>query len=83
MIPSLQNYPQLIVIHTVKGLGLVNKAEVDVFLELSYFSNDPTDVGNFISASSAFPRRKVQLEHLEVHGVQEQEYLALSNYSSI
>ena len=47
-----QNFPQLIVIHTVKGLGIVNKAEVDVFRELSCFFNDPMDVGNLISGSS-------------------------------
>ena len=48
-----QNFPQFIVIHTVKGFGVVNKAEVDVFRELSCFFNDPTDVGNLISGSSA------------------------------
>ena len=53
-------------IHTVKGFGLVNKAEADVFLELSCFFDDRTDVGNLISGSSAFS--KIQLEHLEVHG---------------
>ena len=52
-------------IHTVKGFGIVNKAEIDVFLELSCFFDDPTDVGNWISGSSAF--FKIQLEHLEVH----------------
>ena len=50
----LKNCPQFVVIHTVKGFGIVNKAEVDVFLELSCFFNDPADVGNFISGSSAF-----------------------------
>ena len=49
-----QNFPQLIVIHTVKGLGIVNKAEIDVFLELSCFLHDPADVGNLISGSAAF-----------------------------
>ena len=49
-----QNFPQFIVIHTVKGLGVVNKAERDIFLELSYFFDDPADVGNLISGSSAF-----------------------------
>ena len=49
----LKNFPQFVVIHTVKGFGVVNKAEVDVFLELSYFFYDPTDVGNLISGSSA------------------------------
>ena len=50
-----QNFPQFIVIHTVKGFGIVNKAEIDVFLELSCFFDDPADVGNLISGSSAFP----------------------------
>jgi len=49
-----QNFPQFVVNHTVKGFGLVNKAEVDVFLELSCFFDDPADVGNLISGSSAF-----------------------------
>ena len=49
-----QNFPQFIVIHRVKGFGIVNKAEIDVFLKLSYFFNDPADVGNLISGSSAF-----------------------------
>ena len=49
-----QNFPLFIVIHTVKGFGIVNKAEIDVFLELSSFSHDPADVGNLISGSSAF-----------------------------
>ena len=48
-----QNFPQFIVIHTVKGFGIVNKAEIDVFLELFYFFDDPADVGNLISGSSA------------------------------
>ena len=61
-----QNFPQLIVIHTVKGFGIVNKAEIDVFLELSCFFHDPEDVGNLISGSSAFSKN--QLESLEVHG---------------
>ena len=52
----LKNFPQFIVIHTVKGFGIVNKAEIDVFLELSCFFNDPMDVGNFISGSSAFSK---------------------------
>ena len=50
----LKNFPQIVVIHTVKGFGVVNKAEVDVFLELSCFFHDPTDVGSLISGSSAF-----------------------------
>ena len=57
-----QNFPQFIVIHTVKGFGIVNKAEIDVFLELSCFFDDPVDIGNLISGSS-----ENQLEQLEVH----------------
>ena len=49
-----QNFPQFVVIHTVKGFGIVNKAEIDVFLELSCFFDEPVDVGNLISGSSAF-----------------------------
>ena len=60
-----QNFPQFIVIHTVKGYGIVNKVKIDVFLELSCFFNDPAGVGNLISGFSAFSKTK--LEHLEVH----------------
>ena len=49
-----QNFPQFIVIHTVKGFGIVNKAEIDAFLELFCFFDDPADVGNLISGSSSF-----------------------------
>ena len=49
-----QNFPQVIVIHTVKGFGIVNKAEIDVFLELSCFFDDPVDVSNLISGSLPF-----------------------------
>ena len=52
----LRNFPQLVVIHTVKGFGIVNKEEVDVFLEFSCYFDDPVDVGNFISGSSAFSK---------------------------
>ena len=63
-----KNFPQFAVIHTVKDFGIVDKAEVDVFLELSCLFDDPVDVGNLISGSSAFSI--FQLEHLEVHGSQ-------------
>ena len=56
-----QNSPQFIVIHTVKRFGIVNKAEIDVFLELSCFFHDPADVGNLISASSVIKRNTVEL----------------------
>ena len=51
-----QNFPQFVVIHTVKGFNIVNEAEIDVFLELSCFFDDPTDVGRLISGSSAFSK---------------------------
>ena len=60
----LKNIPQFIVIYTVKGFGIANKAEIDDFLELSCFFDDPADVGNLISGSSAFLNPG---EHLEVH----------------
>ena len=60
------NFPQFLVIHTVKGFGIVNKAEIDVFLELSCFFDDLANVGNLISGSSVFSL-DFQLEHLVVH----------------
>ena len=62
-----QNFPQFIVIHTVKGFGIVNKAEIDVFLELSCFFHDPADVGNLISGSSAFPKTSLNIWKFTVH----------------
>ena len=56
-----QNFPQFVVTHTVKGFGIVNKAEVEVFLELSCFLNDPMDVGNLISGSSAFSKTSLNI----------------------
>ena len=56
-----QNFPQFIVIHTVKGFGIVNKAEIDVFLELSCFFDDPAEVGNLISGSSAFSETRLTI----------------------
>ena len=63
----LKNFPQFIVIHTVKGFGVVNKAEVDVFLELSCFFDDPTNVGNLISGSSAFSKSTLNVWKFTVH----------------
>ena len=57
----LKNFSHFIVIHTVKGFGIVNKAEVDVFLELSCFLYDPVDVGNLISGSSAFSKSSLNV----------------------
>ena len=61
------NFPQFVVIHTVKGFGIVNKAEVDVFLELSYFFNDPMDVVSLISGSSAFSKYCLNIWKFMVH----------------
>ena len=62
-----QNIPQFVVIHTVKGFGVVNKTDVDVFLELSCFFDDPTDVGNLISGSSDFPKSRLNIWMFLVH----------------
>ena len=63
-----QNFPQFIVIHTVQGFGIVNKAEIDVFLELSCFFHDPVDVGNLISGSSAFSKTSLNIWKFTVEG---------------
>ena len=62
-----QNFPQFIVIHTVKAFGIVRKAEIDVFLELSCFFNDPTGVGNLISGSSALSKTSLNIWKFTVH----------------
>ena len=63
----LKNFPQFIVIHTVKGFGVVNKAEIDVFLGLSCFFDDPADVGNLISGSFAFSKTSLHIWKFTVH----------------
>ena len=63
----IQNFPQFIVIHTVKGFGIVNKAEIDVFLELSCFFYDPANVGNLISGSFAFTKSSLNIWKFMVH----------------
>ena len=62
-----KNFPQFIVIHTVKGFGIVNKAEVDAFLEFSCFFDDPADSGNLISGSSAFSKSSLNIRKFMVH----------------
>ena len=63
----LKNFPQFVVTHTVKGFGIVNKAEIDVFLELSCFFHDPVAVGNLISGSSAFSKSSLNIWKFSVH----------------
>ena len=63
----LKNFPQFIVIHTVKGFGIVNKAEIDVFLELSCFIDDPGDFGNLVSGSSVFSKTSLNIWKFTVH----------------
>ena len=62
-----KNFPQFAVIHTVKGFGIVNKVEVDVFLEFSCFFDDPTDVDNLISGSFAFSKSSLNIWKFSVH----------------
>ena len=66
-IPISKNFPKFVVIHTVKGFGIVNKSEVDVFLELSCFIDVPTDVDNLISGSSAFSKSSLYIWKFSVH----------------
>ena len=63
----LKNFPELVVALAVKGFGTVNKAEVDIFLELFCFFDDPTDVGNLISGSSAFSKTSLNIREFTVH----------------
>ena len=62
-----KNLPQLVVIHIVKGFGIVNKAEIDVFLEFACFFDDPTDVGNLVSGSSAFSKMSLNIWKFMIH----------------
>ena len=83
------NFPQFVVIYTVKGFGIVNKAEEDVFLELSCFSDDPMDVDNLISGSSAFSKSSLYIWNLLVHILLKpslkdfEDYLLASEMSAI
>ena len=63
----LKNFPQFVVIYAVKGFGIINKAEVDVFLEFSCFFNDPMDVGNLTSGSSVFSKSSLNIWKFTVH----------------
>ena len=82
------NFPQFVVIHTVKGFGIVNKAEIDVFLELSCFLHDPADVGNLISGSSAFSKTRLNIRKFTVRillkpGLENFEHLLACEMSAI
>ena len=63
----LKNFPEFVVVHTVKGFGIVNKTEVDIFLELSCFFDDLVDVGNLLSGSSAFSKTSLNIWKFTVH----------------
>ena len=83
-----QDFPQLIVIHTFKGFGIVNEADIDVYLELSCFFDDPTDVGNLISGSSAFSKSSLNIWKFTVHillkpGLENFEYYFASLWDSL
>ena len=84
----LKNFPQSVVIHIVKGFGKVNKAEIDVFLELSCFFNDPMDVGNLLFDSSAFSKSSLNIWKFLIHallkpGLENFEYLLTCEMSAI
>ena len=75
----LKNFPQFVVVHIIKGFGIVNKAEIDVYLELSCLFDDSTDVGNLISGSSAFSKSSLNIWKFMVHvllkpGLEDFEY---------
>ena len=79
----LKNFPQFVVIHTVKGFGIVKKSEVDIFLELSCLFSDQTDVGNLISGPSAFSKTRLNIWKFKVHillkpGLENFEYYFVS-----
>ena len=78
----LKNFPQFVVIHTVKGLAVVNKGEVDVFLELSCFFNDPVDVGSLISGSSAFSKSSLNIKKFMVHVLLKSDLEDFEHYSA-
>ena len=75
-----QNFPQFFVIHTVKGFGIVNKAEIDISLELSCFFDDPVDVGNLISGSSAFSKTSLNIRKFTVNVLLKPGFENFENY---
>ena len=75
-----KNFPQFVVIHTITGFGIINKEEVDVFLEFSCFLYDPTDVGNLISGSSAFSKSSLNIWKFMVHVLLKPDLQNYENY---
>ena len=76
-----KNFPQFVVIYTVKGFGIVNEAEVDVFLEISGFSYDPADVGNLTSGSSAFSKSNLYIWKFSIHALLKLSLKDIEHYS--
>ena len=76
----LKNFPQFVVTYTVKIFGIVNKAEVDIFLELSCFFDDPADIGNLISGSSAFSKSILNIWNFMVHIVLKPDLESFEHY---
>ena len=79
----LKNFPEFVVIYTVKGFGIVNKAEIDVFLELSCFFSDPADIENLISGSSAFSKSSLNIWKFSVHILLKPSLENFQNYFAI
>ena len=76
----LKNFPKFVVIYTVKGFGIINKAEIDIFLKLSCFFYDVMDVGNLISASSAFSKPSLNIWELMVHILMKPGFINFEHY---
>ena len=83
VLSSFKNFPQFVLIHTVQGFGIVNKAEVDVFLELSCFFDDPEDVGNLISSSTAFLKSSLNIWKVTVQVLLKPDLENLDHYFAI
>ena len=79
----LKNFPQFVVIHTVKGFSIVNEAEIDVSLNFSCFFYDPADVGNLISGSTAFPKSSLYIWKFSVHIVLKQSLKDFCNHKFV
>ena len=78
-----QNFPHFVLIYTVKSLGIINKTEIDVFLELSCFFDDPMHVGNLISGSSAFSKSSLNIWKFTIHVLLKPGLESLEHYFAI